>query len=127
MNPAAYVTWHSYYSYQNTNEVACSDGLNGLQTKYNLFDITTLYPMVGAFSDAPWNSTNCGGCYRLSSGASTVDITAIDYCEKKDGGPHFDLSAIAFSQLLGDKGVQDGSGYASWKKISNSPCKKKCS
>jgi hypothetical protein len=121
----AYVTYHPYTVDTSTNAIACSNGLNGLQTKYGLQDISTIFPMVTAFSDAPWNSPNCGDCYRLFSryDDTTVDVTVIDFVPLINRtGSHFDLSKYAFEMLLGDKGIHDGSATVDWVKVGQGIC-----
>ncbi|KAF8552324.1 allergenic cerato-platanin Asp F13 [Imleria badia] len=88
------------------NNVACSDGPNGLETKYN---ITTLgqvpgFPNVGGVETVSgWNSPNCGACYAVTYGSTTVNIIAVD---KSTTG--FTVSPAAMDALTGGQAVQDG-------------------
>jgi hypothetical protein len=122
----AYVTYHPYTAMTSTNILSCSNGLNGLQNKYGLVDINSIFPMVAAFSDAPWNSTNCGGCYRLHSRYTTtsIDVTVVDFLPPSNSSDFFDLSFEAFKVLFGDKGVHDGRAIADWEKISEGICQR---
>ncbi|KUI52612.1 Protein SnodProt1 [Cytospora mali] len=62
--------------------VSCSDGTNGLITKYG-------YQTQGAIPDFPyvggadviagWNSADCGTCWQLSYGGRTINVLAIDH------------------------------------------------
>ena len=75
---------NSFYDDPNTsmNNVACSNGANGLVTKgYPTFGSLPGFPFIGgAFAVSGWNSTKCGSCWQLTSAgaAETVYFTAID-------------------------------------------------
>jgi hypothetical protein len=64
------------------NNVACSNGANGLITKgYETFGSLPTFPYIGgAFNVKNWNSTECGSCWKLTYPATgiTVYYTAID-------------------------------------------------
>jgi len=62
--------------------VSCSDGSNGLITKYGYQTQGQIphFPMVGgADAIAGWNSETCGTCWQLSYNGNTVNILAIDH------------------------------------------------
>jgi len=87
---ASTLKWDNNYN-KNSNlpltSFACSDGANGLITKFNDPSLTTtklsgkLRP--GVFLAASplipsWNSPNCGKCYRVRSGTKWFLFVAID-------------------------------------------------
>ena len=75
---------NSFYDNPGTsmNNVACSNGLNGLVTKgYPTFGSLPGFPFIGgAFAVSGWNSTQCGSCWQLTYAQTgvTVYYTAID-------------------------------------------------
>ena len=87
------------------NNVACSNGDNGLVTK----GFTTLYslpyfPFVGgAHVVSGWNSNQCGTCWSLTYESSTIYVLAID-----TAGVGFNIARSAMQVLAGDAGVQAG-------------------
>ena len=119
----AYITYHNYNSEDSTNSVACSDGPNGLKTRWNYDTLHPMFPYIAAVSNLSWNSPNCGVCYKLTSGRNTVHITAIDQCGfGPTGEAHFDMAPDAFMELLGDDGHQHGHGPATFQEVDNSFC-----
>lgn len=111
-----YATYHMYTRDFSLLQCACSDGKNGLITRWNINTISTLYPYVTAFNLAGWNSPQCGACLQLTnrSTGKFIYVTAIDQC----GGPpagydaHFDLSPDAFAELYGS--TVAGVGDVDW-------------
>lgn len=89
------------------NDVTCSNGPNGLETKYP--NDTTLsqlpgYPNVGGVETVTgWNSPNCGACYAVTYGSNTVKIMAVD---KSTTG--FTVSEAAMNTLTGGQAVAFG-------------------
>ncbi|KAF4981617.1 hypothetical protein FZEAL_2629 [Fusarium zealandicum] len=62
--------------------VACSDGPNGLITKYGWKtqgDAPAAAYVGGVYTIASWNSPNCGGCYRLEYKGKKIHVLAIDH------------------------------------------------
>jgi len=121
---AAYCTYHNYNSGDSLTTVACSDGINGIMTKFGYSNLSPMYPYVTAFSGATWNSPNCGRCVRLTSGGRTVHLTVIDQCGPAPGGydAHFDIAPPAFRELFGDAGVNAGVQPADWQFVDSSNC-----
>jgi len=80
------------------NNVACSDGANGLASRYPRFGDLPSFPHIGGAFDIVWNSPNCGGCWSVSNKASgaTIFVTAIDTAEIG-----FNIAEAAFRQLNG--------------------------
>lgn len=69
---------------RSLNVVSCSDGANGLITRYGWQTQSQIprFPYIGGSSDiAGWNSPNCGTCYSVTYGPTgkQVFILAIDH------------------------------------------------
>ncbi|KAG6890066.1 hypothetical protein C0992_003164 [Termitomyces sp. T32_za158] len=70
---------------ESLNFVACSDGLNGLETKgFTTFSSLPNFPFIGgAVAVEGFNSVNCGTCWNLTfvtGGVSrTISVLAIDH------------------------------------------------
>lgn len=122
----AYVTYHMYSSRTPLTSVACSDGANGLMTKYKVSTLARWFPNVGAASFAHWNSPECGSCYKLThSNGKTIFITVVDMCGTQRGyAAHFDISPAAFRQLGGAAGVAAGSFSVTYQKVAAGQCPK---
>ena len=118
----AYVTYHMYTNNFPLTSVACSDGANGLITKFKQSTVAKWFPNVGAASFATWNSPNCGGCYKLTaSNGKSVSITVIDQCAAQAGyGAHFDIAPPAFSSLAGS--LTAGHIEVTYTKVKSTPC-----
>lgn len=120
-----YASYHLYSPGFSLLQCACSDGVNGLITRWQINDLQSLYPYVSAFSMVQWNSPNCGKCIRLENpnNGRVIYVTAIDYCGPPPGGydAHFDLSPDAFSELFG--GTGQGIGSVEWGYADSSSCK----
>eukprot|EP00122_Pirum_gemmata_P011961 Pgem_evm3s11094 len=101
----AYFTYNPYTANQTLTSVACSDGANGLITRWNYTTLAPMYPYVSSVSNVVWNSANCGVCYKLvntDDNTTTIYVTAIDGgVSEVDGDVHFDLSDDAFKLLFG--------------------------
>ncbi|KAJ8093476.1 hypothetical protein AAF712_002259 [Marasmius tenuissimus] len=110
---AVNVAWDAVYDNSNGDmkTVACSDGDNGLITrfKFQKFSDIPTFPFVGGAPDiAGWNSAACGTCWNItytnSSGiAKTVQFTAIDA-----GGSDFVTGQGALNQLTNGRAVELG-------------------
>ena len=124
----AFCTYHMYSKNTPLTQVACSDGVNGLITRFHYTDLRQMFPYVAAWDRASWNSPNCGSCIQVTNKANPsnrIFITAIDQCGKAPGGAdaHFDISKEAFTELFGDAGIRDGHGFAVWKVVEGKKCK----
>ncbi|EJD54183.1 heat-stable 19 kDa antigen [Auricularia subglabra TFB-10046 SS5] len=85
-----------------TYSIACSDGVNGIRTKYGyktLADIPT-YPNVGGIPRISYNSTSCGTCWKLTYEGRSVTFLAIDRAAAT-----FNLGKTAF-QTLSNKSAE---------------------
>jgi hypothetical protein len=79
------------------NGVACSNGANGLVTKYPTFSSLPTYPYIGGAPGVTWDSPNCGGCWKLTSTTTGAWIiyTAID------SSSGFNIAEDAFEEING--------------------------
>ena len=78
------------------NGVACSNGVNGLASKFPTFGDLPSFPNIGGAYDIVWNSPNCGACWSVTNPATgvTINITAID-----SAGAGFNIAKEAFETL----------------------------
>jgi hypothetical protein len=102
----SWATWHPYTPQNDLTLVACSNGVNGLITKFGYETISPLYPYVAAYSGARWNSPVCGACMELMFNSRSIFVTVIDMCGPPpfapDGGvidAHFDVAYDAFEEV----------------------------
>src|ERR1700744_308850 len=60
---------------------ACAKGPNGLAARYPRFGDLPTFPHIGGAFDIPWNSPDCGECWRVTNKANhkSIYVTAIDY------------------------------------------------
>ncbi|KAK1770690.1 eliciting plant response-like protein [Phialemonium atrogriseum] len=62
--------------------VSCSDGANGLMTKYGWQKQSniTRFPFIGGVEAvASWNSPSCGTCWSATYNGRTIYVLAIDH------------------------------------------------
>ena len=80
------------------NSVACSNGPNGLASRFPTFGDIPNFPFIGGAFDVAWNSPNCGGCWNITNPSTgvSIQITAIDTAA---GG--FNIAQEAFEKLNG--------------------------
>ncbi|KAM0546467.1 hypothetical protein ACHAPJ_010825 [Fusarium lateritium] len=100
--------------------VACSDGKNGLITKYKWQtqgQIPRFANIGGAQAIAGWNSPNCGTCWKLTYKGRSVTILAIDHV---DAG--FNLSPAAMNTLTNNQAVKLGRVDATAVQVPISQC-----
>jgi len=100
------------------NNVACSDGANGLAAKYPTFNKLPTYPYIGGAFDVAWNSPNCGGCWRITNpeNGATIIMTAVD-----TAGHGFNMAQTALKQLNGGQ-VGQGAITVTASKVPRSWC-----
>lgn len=119
----AYVTYHMYDKSTPVTTLACSDGENGLITKYGIYDLNPIFPGVMAADFISWNSQQCGECIQLTNGNNQIYSRIVDGCGKiTSEQTHFDLDPISFNILFGNAGILDGHGYVVWEKVDSSLC-----
>ena len=98
--PGSVVRYNTIYDNPqgSLNNVACSNGENGLVTKgYSTFDTLPAFPFIGGVSAVKgWNSPKCGSCWELtySGNGNKIYVTAVDTIS--DG---FDISLFAMDAL----------------------------
>ncbi|KAK3049261.1 hypothetical protein LTR09_009439 [Extremus antarcticus] len=100
--------------------VACSDGSNGLITKYkyNTFGQIPHFPNIGGSSTIPsWNAATCGQCYALTYKGKTVNVLAIDTAPSG-----FNIAEGAMNNLTGGQAVALGRVTATIKKVGVAKC-----
>jgi hypothetical protein len=121
----AYSTWHPYSAGDSLTSVSCSDGANGLMTRWGYQTLGPMFPYVAAMAGATWNSPKCGTCICLNddAGAGSVCVTVIDACGAVQEGTHFDIAEAAFTELFGGAGIHAGHGFAQWQESDPSNCK----
>jgi hypothetical protein len=80
------------------NNVACSNGDNGLAAKFPTFADLPTFPFIGGAFDVAWNSPNCGGCWEITNPANgaSIFITAVD-----QAGAGFNIAEEAYKALNG--------------------------
>ncbi|KAI1170225.1 eliciting plant response-like protein [Nemania sp. FL0916] len=86
--------------------VSCSDGANGLTTRYGWTTQGQIprFPNIGAAAAvAGWNSTGCGTCWTLSYNGRSVNILAVDHA-----GDGFNLALAAMNDLTNGQAVALG-------------------
>ena len=76
------VTYDETYDSPNgsLNDVACSDGENGLVTRgFTTFSSLPVFPFVGgAQFVSGWNSAECGSCWTLTYEGASINVVAVD-------------------------------------------------
>lgn len=115
---AAYDTTYDTASL-STLVIACSDGVNGLYTKgYQTLGSLPKFPYIGASAEVPgWNSPNCGKCYAVTYGSTTINVLAVDHA-----GEGWVLSLAALNALTGNLGTQLGRVPVTWVPTAQSNC-----
>ncbi|KAG6909583.1 hypothetical protein DXG01_016622 [Tephrocybe rancida] len=116
--------WGYDVSETSLDNVACSDGPNGLETRgYKTFGSIPGFPFIGGSSTiAGWNSAKCGACYKLTythaAGQKTnIYVTAIDHTD--DG---INISPSAMKILLGPHATDIGTAKVDVEEVDNSFC-----
>jgi len=99
------VRFNTIYDNPSTslNNVACSNGANGLVTKgYTTFGSLPSFPGIGGvFAVKGWNSTECGSCWELAYQGNWIYVTAIDTISEG-----FDISLEAMNYLTNGQAKQ---------------------
>ncbi|KAL7267820.1 hypothetical protein RUND412_009576 [Rhizina undulata] len=98
--------------------VACSDGANGLASRFPTFGSIPTFPNIGAAFTIPGlNSPNCGTCYQITYEGQSSYVTAVDHAS--DG---FVLSQEALSTLTNGLTDQLGRVTADYIQVDISNC-----
>ncbi|KAF2248501.1 hypothetical protein BU26DRAFT_531765 [Trematosphaeria pertusa] len=101
--------------------VSCSDGANGLITKYGWQTQGAIpnYPYIGGYQGiAGWNSPQCGTCYSVTYNANTIYVLAIDHT-----ATGFNLAKQAMDALTNNQAEMLGRVDAQYVQVDNSKCK----
>jgi hypothetical protein len=101
--------------------VSCSDGANGLITKYGWQTQGAIpaYPYIGGYQGiAGWNSDQCGTCYSLTYNGKTIYVLAIDH-----SATGFNLAQQAMDDLTNGQAVQLGRIDVPYVQVASSNCK----
>jgi hypothetical protein len=80
------------------DSAACANGPHGLAARYPRFGDLPTFPYIGGAFGTPWNSPDCGECWRVTNKANhkSIYVTAIDY---DYAGQGFNIAAAAFWDL----------------------------
>ncbi|EJC99992.1 SnodProt1 [Fomitiporia mediterranea MF3/22] len=119
----AFATRASYdTTYDNAggsmNTVACSDGQNGLASRFPTFgDVPTFPNIGGASAIAGWNSPQCGSCWNLTYQGVSILVTAIDHA-----GDGFNLALEALDTLTNGHGTEVGAVDLTAVQVDKSAC-----
>ncbi|KAI8626979.1 eliciting plant response-like protein [Xylariaceae sp. FL1651] len=100
--------------------VACSDGVNGLMTRYGWTTQGQIphFPYIGAAEAvAGWNSPNCGTCWQLSWNGRSIHVLAVDHA-----GAGFNVALAAMNDLTNGQAVALGRIDASAVQVDKSVC-----
>lgn len=100
------------------NNVACSDGSNGLASRFPTFGSVPTFPNIGGASAiGGWNSPQCGTCWQLTYEGRSIFVTAIDHAD--DG---FNLSQQALNTLTNGRAVEVGVVDVTATQVDRSAC-----
>lgn len=105
---------------RSLNDVACSDGENGLITRFGWSvqgDASNFPNIGGAPAVEGWNSPECGSCWELKYDGNTVNILAVDV---SIGG--YVVSLTAMDELTRGLGEQLGRVEVDAKQVEDSVC-----
>ncbi|RYP24245.1 hypothetical protein DL765_000740 [Monosporascus sp. GIB2] len=105
---------------RSLDAVACSDGPNGLKTRFGWQTQGQIprFPNIGAAAAVGgWNSPNCGTCWRLSYRGRSINVLAVDHA-----GAGFNIALGAMNALTGGQAVQLGRIEASATQVAASNC-----
>lgn len=107
-------------SSRSLNAVACSDGANGLETRYGYQtqgQIPTFPNIGGSIAIAGWNSAQCGNCYKVSYQGNSIFVTAIDHA-----AAGMNIALAAMNKLTNNQATQLGRVEATVKQVGVSKC-----
>lgn len=100
--------------------VSCSDGTNGLITRYGYQTQGAIphFPHVGGAAQiAGWNSASCGTCWQLSYGGRTINVLAIDHA-----AAGFNIAQAAMNELTNGQAAALGRVEATAVQVAASDC-----
>lgn len=88
-------------SSRSLNDVACSNGVNGLMTRYGWStqgDVAGFPAIGGAEAVEKWDSPSCGTCWNLEWEGNSINVLAIDHA-----GEGFNLALEAMNALTNNQ------------------------
>lgn len=100
--------------------VSCSDGANGLITRYGWQTQGAIpnFPHIAGWEGiSGWNSASCGQCLEVSYNGNTVHVLAIDHA-----ATGVNMATEAMNELTGGNAVQFGRVEADVKKVDAGLC-----
>ncbi|KAF7356561.1 hypothetical protein MVEN_00989800 [Mycena venus] len=118
------VTYDQIYDSASTslNAVACSNGLNGLESKgFKTLGSLPKFPFIGGVGAVEgWNSTNCGTCWQLTYAATkkTINVLAVDHAAPGT----FNIALEAMDVLTNNRSVELGRVTITSKQVAKSVC-----
>ncbi|CAN9353088.1 unnamed protein product [Alternaria alternata] len=120
--PAITVSYDTGYDdgSRSLTALACSDGANGLITKYNWQTQANVagFPRIGGYMGvAGWNSPQCGTCYGVTYNGKTVYVLAVDHAAQG-----FNLAKAAMDELTNGQAAALGRIDAQYAQVATSNC-----
>lgn len=100
--------------------VSCSDGANGLITRYGWQTQGAVagFPYIGAAAAVSgWNSAQCGTCWQLTYNGKTINVLAIDHA-----AAGFNIALDAMNALTNGQAVALGRVDATATQVAVSNC-----
>ncbi|KAJ7890482.1 snodprot1 [Mycena olivaceomarginata] len=101
--------------------VACSNGANGLETKFPTFGSLPKFPFIGGVGAVEgWDSANCGTCWQLTYAATkkTINVLAVDHAAPGT----FNIALQAMDVLTNNRSVELGRVPVTSKQVAASVC-----
>ncbi|KAH8100287.1 Cerato-platanin [Cristinia sonorae] len=106
---------------ESLNNVACSDGSNGLIIKgFSTFNSLPSFPNIaGASVVASWNDAHCGTCWELTYAGTgrSINVLVVDHTDEG-----FNLSQEAMDTLTNNQAQALGRIDADVKQVDASAC-----
>ncbi|KAJ7637704.1 Sm1 protein, partial [Mycena polygramma] len=107
------------------NVVACSDGVNGLESRgFTTLGSLPKFPFIGAVGAVEgWNSVNCGTCWQLTYTNATgikktIDVLAVDHAAPGT----FNVALAAMNVLTNNHAVALGRVSVTSSQVAASVC-----
>ncbi|KAI0453998.1 EC5 protein [Xylaria acuta] len=100
--------------------VACSDGPNGLITRYGWQTQGQIprFPYIGAaVAVGGWNSAACGTCWKLTYKGRSINVLAVDHA-----GAGYNIALKAMNDLTNGQAVALGRVDATAVQVATSAC-----
>jgi hypothetical protein len=100
--------------------VACSDGVNGLMTRYGWSTQNDIprFPYIGGVpSIGGWNSAECGTCWKLTYGNKQIFVLGVD-----QGSGGYNIALDAMNALTNGQAVALGRVEATAEKVTVDQC-----